>query len=76
MLTVKVSFRGIEREVPIVLASSAGESPRQRAYLDELRARRVKAVQVTYDRVGQNPKELTVKKGEYLEVRFFDRLPV
>jgi len=60
--------RGVERDIPIVLASSAGESPRQRAFLDELRARRSKAVQVTYDRVGQNPKELTVKKGEYLEV--------
>lgn len=44
------------------------QSPRQREYLDELIQRRVKLVQVTYDRVAQNPKELTVNRGEFLEV--------
>jgi hypothetical protein len=45
------------------------DSPRQRQYFDELRARGAKIVQSTYDRVGQNHKELTVSRGEYLEVR-------
>jgi epidermal growth factor receptor kinase substrate 8 len=36
--------------------------------VDELFQKRAKAVQVTYDRVAQNPKELTVARGEYLEV--------
>ncbi|KAH7721896.1 CRE-EPS-8 protein [Aphelenchoides avenae] len=44
------------------------QSPRQKAFLDELIQRRSKVVQVTYDRVAQNPKELTVARGEYLEV--------
>lgn len=44
------------------------ESPRQRAFLDDLRAAGAKIATVTYDRVGQNSKELTVSKGEYLEV--------
>uniref|UniRef100_A0A915AV52 SH3 domain-containing protein n=1 Tax=Parascaris univalens TaxID=6257 RepID=A0A915AV52_PARUN len=44
------------------------QSPRQKAFLDDIVARRAKLVQVTYDRVAQNPKELTVSRGEYLEV--------
>ncbi|VDN22487.1 unnamed protein product [Gongylonema pulchrum] len=36
------------------------QSSRQRAFLDDIIARRAKLVQVTYDRVAQNPKELTV----------------
>lgn len=44
------------------------QSPRQRAFLDDVIARRGKLVQVTYDRVAQNAKELTVSSGEYLEV--------
>ncbi|CAD5218994.1 unnamed protein product [Bursaphelenchus okinawaensis] len=44
------------------------QSPRQRAYLDELLHKRAKVVQVTYDRVAQNAKELTVDRGEYLEI--------
>lgn len=31
--------------------------------------KRAKVAQVTYDRVGQNVKELTVSKDEYLEVK-------
>lgn len=49
--------------------SPTGEiSPRQKAFLDDLAQRRSKIVQVTYDRVAQNAKELTVARGEYLEV--------
>jgi hypothetical protein len=46
----------------------AEQSPRQRAFIDELLQKRAKTVQVTYDRVAQNPKELTVARGEFLEV--------
>lgn len=44
------------------------QSPRQRAFLDDIIARRGKLVQVTHTRVAQNPKELTVSQGEFLEV--------
>lgn len=40
----------------------------QEAFLDELMARRAKIVQVTYPRTANNDKELTVVRGEYLEV--------
>uniref|UniRef100_A0A914LQS6 SH3 domain-containing protein n=1 Tax=Meloidogyne incognita TaxID=6306 RepID=A0A914LQS6_MELIC len=43
-------------------------SPRQKAFLDELSRRGSKVVQVTYDRNACNSKELTVSRGEYLEV--------
>lgn len=58
---------------PIVVPD---QSPRQKAFLDELIQRRCKIVQVTYDRVAQNPKELTVARGEYLEVKFYFYLSV
>ena len=48
---------------------NANDSPRQRQFVEELRSRGAKTVQSTYDRVGQNHKELTVSRGEYLEVR-------
>ncbi|XP_023318234.1 epidermal growth factor receptor kinase substrate 8-like isoform X4 [Trichogramma pretiosum] len=38
------------------------------AWLDELMARRAKIVQVTYPRTANNDKELTVVRGEYLEI--------
>ncbi|XP_058788773.1 epidermal growth factor receptor kinase substrate 8-like protein 2 [Phymastichus coffea] len=40
----------------------------QEAWLDELAARRAKVVQVTYPRTANNDKELTVVRGEFLEV--------
>ena len=40
----------------------------QEAWLDDLLARGVKIVQVTYPRTANNPKELTVVRGEYLEI--------
>lgn len=43
-------------------------SPRQQAFVDDIVGRGGKLAVVTYDRGGQNPKELTVHKGEYLEV--------
>ncbi|KAK0398600.1 hypothetical protein QR680_002666 [Steinernema hermaphroditum] len=44
------------------------DSPRAQSFLERLRDRRAKIVQATYDRTAQNPKELTVSRGEYLEV--------
>ncbi|XP_071524692.1 epidermal growth factor receptor kinase substrate 8-like isoform X3 [Panulirus ornatus] len=40
----------------------------QRQWLNELKARGTKIVQVTYPRTANNDKELTVVRGEYLEV--------
>ena len=41
----------------------------QRCWLAELKARNAEIVQVTYPRTANNEKELTVVRGEYLEVR-------
>lgn len=38
------------------------------AWLDDLHTRRAKIVQVTYPRTANNDKELTVARGEYLEI--------
>ncbi|XP_015431232.1 PREDICTED: epidermal growth factor receptor kinase substrate 8-like protein 1 [Dufourea novaeangliae] len=40
----------------------------QEAWLDDLMARHAKIVQVTYPRTANNDKELTVVRGEYLEI--------
>lgn len=40
----------------------------QQAFLKQLKNGNAKIYEVTYDRVGKNEKELTVSKGEYLEV--------
>ncbi|CAI5447009.1 unnamed protein product [Caenorhabditis angaria] len=45
-------------------------SPRQQAFIDDVIGRGGKLAIVTYDRSGQNAKELTVHKGEYLEVLY------
>jgi epidermal growth factor receptor kinase substrate 8 len=52
---------------PGVTASGTVERA-QEAWLDELLARRAKIVQVTYPRTANNDKELTVVRGEYLEI--------
>ncbi|XP_069693024.1 epidermal growth factor receptor kinase substrate 8-like isoform X3 [Periplaneta americana] len=57
-----------------VALSAAGMEGQQRfersqaRFLDELRSRGAKIVQVTYPRTANNDKELTVIRGEYLEV--------
>jgi len=43
----------------------------QARFLDELRSRGAKIVQVTYPRTANNEKELTVTRGEFLEVSYF-----
>lgn len=48
--------------------TSAGIDRAQEAWLDELAARHAKIVQVTYPRTANNDKELTVVRGEYLEI--------
>ncbi|XP_011874773.1 PREDICTED: epidermal growth factor receptor kinase substrate 8-like [Vollenhovia emeryi] len=48
--------------------AAAGIERAQEAWLDELVARHAKIVQVTYPRTANNDKELTVVRGEYLEV--------
>ncbi|KAL6437497.1 hypothetical protein ACFW04_005152 [Cataglyphis niger] len=48
--------------------ASAGIDRTQEAWLDELAARHAKIVQVTYPRTANNDKELTVVRGEYLEI--------
>nr|XP_012221471.1 PREDICTED: epidermal growth factor receptor kinase substrate 8-like isoform X2 [Linepithema humile] len=48
--------------------AAAGLDRAQEAWLDELVARHAKIVQVTYPRTANNDKELTVVRGEYLEV--------
>lgn len=41
----------------------------QRAFVDSIRARGGRVVMVTHPRTANNHKELTVVRGEYLEVR-------
>ncbi|XP_018303652.1 epidermal growth factor receptor kinase substrate 8 isoform X2 [Mycetomoellerius zeteki] len=48
--------------------TAAGIERAQEAWLDELVARHAKIVQVTYPRTANNDKELTVVRGEYLEI--------
>lgn len=54
------------QSAPIIPLSE--QSPRQKAFVGELFQKGAKVVQVTYDRVAQNPKELTVSRGDFLEV--------
>ncbi|CAG0887477.1 unnamed protein product [Darwinula stevensoni] len=50
-----------------ISADSIERDP-ERAWLEQLKARVATIVQVTYPRTGNNSKELTVERGEYLEV--------
>lgn len=59
-----ISVDSIERAPRTV----AGIERAQEAWLDELVARHAKIVQVTYPRTANNDKELTVVRGEYLEI--------
>ncbi|CAD6195138.1 unnamed protein product [Caenorhabditis auriculariae] len=51
----------------------ADTSPRQQAFIDDVVSRAGKLVVATFDRVAQNPKELTVSRGEYLEVLYDEK---
>lgn len=48
--------------------SGSGLDPTTEAWIEELQARDAKIVQVTYPRTANNDKELTVVRGEFLEV--------
>ncbi|XP_017795950.1 PREDICTED: epidermal growth factor receptor kinase substrate 8-like [Habropoda laboriosa] len=58
-----ISVDSIERT-----SRAAGMERAQEAWLDDLVARHAKIVQVTYPRTANNDKELTVVRGEYLEI--------
>ncbi|KAK6747765.1 hypothetical protein RB195_000763 [Necator americanus] len=53
---------------PVILPDLGDQSPRQRAFVQDAVGRGSKLVVATFDRVAQNAKELTVSRGEYLEV--------
>ncbi|KAF2360580.1 SH3 domain [Trinorchestia longiramus] len=57
-----------ESEVSGSESASGAEGSSSQQWLSELRSRRAKVVQVTYPRTANNDKELTVVRGEYLEV--------
>uniref|UniRef100_A0A1I7WMK2 SH3 domain-containing protein n=1 Tax=Heterorhabditis bacteriophora TaxID=37862 RepID=A0A1I7WMK2_HETBA len=52
----------------MIMPDMADQSPRQRAFVEDVVSRGSKLVIATFDRVAQNPKELTTSRGEYLEV--------
>ncbi|XP_076177080.1 epidermal growth factor receptor kinase substrate 8 isoform X3 [Ptiloglossa arizonensis] len=58
-----ISVDSIERTPRV-----AGMERAQEAWLDDLMTRHAKIVQVTYPRTANNDKELTVVRGEYLEI--------
>ncbi|WKY03645.1 hypothetical protein Q1695_004975 [Nippostrongylus brasiliensis] len=58
--------RGSNR--PVVMPDLGDQSPRQKAFVQDAIGRGSKLVVATFDRVAQNAKELTVSRGEYLEV--------
>ena len=65
-----ISADSIERNGGVV-AGMEGQQRFERSqarFLEELRSRGAKIVQVTYPRTANNDKELTVIRGEYLEV--------
>lgn len=70
-----ISIDSIERNGglgDITVSASVGQShdiiQNQNAWLESLAARNAKIVQVTYPRTANNDKELTVSRGEYLEI--------
>lgn len=50
------------------------ENNEQKKFLEKLEKKQCKIVQVLYDRIAQNPKELTVTQHEYLEVKRYSNL--
>lgn len=67
-----ISIDSIERNGGLtdVTVTNPNESmiPSSSAWLESLAARGAKIVQVTYPRTANNDKELTVSRGEYLEI--------
>lgn len=65
-----ISVDSIERSgvPPIMHDSQKNFERQQKLWLEELRSRDAKVVQVVFPRTANNDKELTVFRGEYLEV--------
>ena len=60
---------GARSDASVDSAGAAGGFERQqRIWYDELKLRGARIVQVTYPRTANNDKELTLTRGEYLEV--------
>ncbi|CAB3406749.1 unnamed protein product [Caenorhabditis bovis] len=57
----------------VKVAIDQDTSPRQQAFIDDVINRGGKLVIATFDRSGQNAKELTVHRGEYLEVLYDEK---
>lgn len=62
----EISVDSIERNGGIV--TTTGLDPETEGWIEELQARNAKIVQVTYPRTANNDKELTVVRGEFLEI--------
>ncbi|CAG0918372.1 unnamed protein product [Notodromas monacha] len=60
--------RGVEYGGRSDISVDSIEKDPERTWLEQLRARGSRVVQVTYPRTANNPKELTVNRGEFLEV--------
>lgn len=63
----EISVDSIERNGGIVTTTGTMD-PETEGWIEELQARNAKIVQVTYPRTANNDKELTVVRGEYLEI--------
>ncbi|KAJ9583018.1 hypothetical protein L9F63_022634, partial [Diploptera punctata] len=66
-----ISADSIERNGGAAISGMESQQRFERSqarFLEELRSRNAKVVQVTYPRTANNDKELTVIRGEYLEV--------
>uniref|UniRef100_A0A5S6R377 SH3 domain-containing protein n=1 Tax=Trichuris muris TaxID=70415 RepID=A0A5S6R377_TRIMR len=61
-------YKDIPRDTDLRRGISPEENGHQMSFFEELRYKGAKAAQVTYERPGQNAKELSVRKGEFLEV--------
>ncbi|XP_043207602.1 epidermal growth factor receptor kinase substrate 8-like isoform X2 [Amphibalanus amphitrite] len=57
-----------ESDASVDSAGAGGFERQQRLWYDDLKMRGVRIVQVTYPRTANNDKELTLTRGEYLEV--------
>lgn len=66
-----ISIDSIERNgglTDVTVTNANDTIPNSSAWIEGLAARGAKIVQVTYPRTANNDKELTVSRGEYLEI--------
>ena len=59
--------RGVDYSGRSDISVDSIERDPERTWLEQMRARGSRVVQVTYPRTANNPKELTVNRGEFLE---------